>query len=101
MIVQNIDQFLVQDSENETAYLKLPENNWWWYWYGSEIEANAYYLKLLAQDRSQGRAGPAAGEVPAQQPQARHVLEQHPRHGHLRRGLCRLPQGRAARPSRT
>src|SRR6185369_6058531 len=24
MIVQNIDQFLVQDAENETAYLKLP-----------------------------------------------------------------------------
>ena len=49
MIVQNIDQFLVQDAENETAYLKLPEDNYWWYWYGSEIEANAYYLKLLSR----------------------------------------------------
>ncbi len=36
MIMQNIEQFLVQDDENETAYLKLPENNYWWYWYGSE-----------------------------------------------------------------
>lgn len=49
MILQNIDQFLVQDEENQTAYLKLPENNWWWYWYGSDIEANAYYLKLLSK----------------------------------------------------
>ena len=36
---------------------KLPDDNYWWYWYGSEIEANAYYLKLLARDRSQGREG--------------------------------------------
>jgi alpha-2-macroglobulin len=49
MILQNIEQFLVQDGENQTAYLKLPENNWWWYWYGSDIEANAYYLKLLSK----------------------------------------------------
>jgi uncharacterized protein YfaS (alpha-2-macroglobulin family)/tetratricopeptide (TPR) repeat protein len=49
MILQNIEQFLVQDDENQTAYLKLPENNSWWYWYGSDIEANAYYLKLLSR----------------------------------------------------
>ncbi|HEY3319939.1 MAG TPA: MG2 domain-containing protein [Planctomycetota bacterium] len=48
MVIQNIDQFLVQDDENQTAYLKLPEDNHWWYWYGSEYEAQAYYLKLLA-----------------------------------------------------
>ena len=58
-----------------------PKDNYWWYWYGSEIEANAYYLKLLSRDEAEGRAGAAAGEVPAQQPQARHLLEQHPRHG--------------------
>ncbi len=49
MILKNIEQFLVQDDENQTAYLKLPENNYWWSWYGSDIEANAYYLKLLAR----------------------------------------------------
>ncbi|HYF50292.1 MAG TPA: MG2 domain-containing protein [Planctomycetota bacterium] len=49
MIMKNIDQFVVQDDENQTAYLKMPENNYWWYWYGSEYEAHAYYLKLLAQ----------------------------------------------------
>ena len=93
MILQNIEQFVVQDDENQTAYLKLPEGNYWWYWYGSEIEANAYYLKLLAATDPQGREGLAAGEVPAQQPQARHLLEQHARHGRLHRGVGRLPQG--------
>lgn len=58
MIMQNIDQFVVQDAENETAYLKLPENNWWWYWYGSETEANAYYLKLLAKTDPKGEKAP-------------------------------------------
>ncbi|MFP6751836.1 MAG: hypothetical protein VB855_09180, partial [Pirellulaceae bacterium] len=43
----------IQDAENETAYLKLPEGSYWWYWYGSEIEANAYYLKLLARVKPQ------------------------------------------------
>jgi uncharacterized protein YfaS (alpha-2-macroglobulin family) len=49
MILQNIEQFLVQDDENQTAYLKLPEGNYWWHWYGSENEAHAWYLKLLAK----------------------------------------------------
>ena len=49
MMVRNIDQFLVQDDENQTAFLKLPANNWWWHWYGSEYEAQAYYLKLLSR----------------------------------------------------
>lgn len=59
MILKNIEQFLVEDAENETAYLKLPANNYWWYWYGSETEANAYYLKLLSRvqpkDETPGR----------------------------------------------
>src|SRR5262249_46461655 len=33
---------------------KLPANNSWWLWYGSEIEANAYYLKLLAKTDPKG-----------------------------------------------
>src|SRR5206468_9084190 len=36
------------------AYLKLPANNYWWYWYGSDTEANAYYLKLLARTDPKG-----------------------------------------------
>ena len=58
MIVRNIEQFLVQDQENETAYLKLPENNWWWFWWGSEVEANAYYLKLLSRVDAKGEKAP-------------------------------------------
>ena len=54
MLIQNVDQFLVQDNENQTAYLRLPEGNYWWYWYGSESEANAYYLKLLAATDPKG-----------------------------------------------
>ena len=54
MVVRNIDQFLMQDDENQTAYLKLPQNNWWWYWYGSEYEAQAYYLKLLCRTDPKG-----------------------------------------------
>ncbi|WP_291170919.1 MG2 domain-containing protein [Gimesia sp.] len=49
MIMSNMDQYLVQDAENQTAYLNLPESNYWWHWYGSEVEANAYYLKLLSK----------------------------------------------------
>jgi uncharacterized protein YfaS (alpha-2-macroglobulin family) len=48
MILKNIEQYVVSDDENQTAYLRLPETNYWWHWYGSDIEANAYYLKLLA-----------------------------------------------------
>jgi alpha-2-macroglobulin len=48
MILRNIEQLLVQDKENQTAYLNLGNDGYWWYWYGSEYEAQAYYLKLLA-----------------------------------------------------
>ncbi len=54
MMVQNIDQFLVQDNENQTAYLKLPEGSFWWFWFDSDTEANAYYLKLLSQTDPKG-----------------------------------------------
>jgi uncharacterized protein YfaS (alpha-2-macroglobulin family) len=48
MILKNIEQFVVEDDENQTMYLKLPGDQWW-YWYGSENEAHAYYLKLLSR----------------------------------------------------
>lgn len=46
-VMENLEQFVVQDDENQTAWLKLPEDQWW-YWYNNDIEANAYYLKLLS-----------------------------------------------------
>jgi uncharacterized protein YfaS (alpha-2-macroglobulin family) len=61
MILRNIKQYVVEDEENQTAYLKLPANNYWWCWYGSEIEADAYYLKLLA--RTSPKDKKAAGLV--------------------------------------
>ncbi len=47
MILQNISQYVVEDGENQTAYLKLPDP--WWCWYGTDTEAMGYYLKLLAR----------------------------------------------------
>jgi len=47
MLQRNIEQYLQQDDENQSAWLKLPNGGWWWCWYGSEMEAHAYYLKLL------------------------------------------------------
>ena len=55
MVMQNIEQYLVEDEESQTAYLNLPNSAYWWNWYGSEYEAHGYYLKLLSrtQPRSQ------------------------------------------------
>jgi uncharacterized protein YfaS (alpha-2-macroglobulin family) len=57
MIMRNISQYLVQDDENQTAYLNIPESIWW-YWYGSEFEAHAYYLKLLAVTEPESDVAP-------------------------------------------
>ncbi len=48
MVLRNIEQVLVVDPENQTAWLELGNDGYWWSWYGSEFEAHAYYLKLLA-----------------------------------------------------
>ena len=46
-VIRNIEQFLVYDDENQTAYFELNNRNrYWWYWYGSEFELHAWYLKL-------------------------------------------------------
>ena len=58
MILRNIEQYVVEDETNETAYLRLPENTYWWYWYGSEIESDAFYLKLLARTDPNGERAP-------------------------------------------
>lgn len=58
MLRRNIEQFLVIDNENQTAYLQMPESNYWWYWYGDEIEANAAYLKLITRIDPQNDVAP-------------------------------------------
>jgi len=54
-VMKNISQYVVEDDENQTAYLNMGEGNYWWNWYGSENEAMAYYLKLLAKTEPKGR----------------------------------------------
>ncbi len=49
MLQQNLQQYLVRDEENQTVYFNLGNQAYWWCWYGSENEAHAYYLKLLAK----------------------------------------------------
>jgi alpha-2-macroglobulin len=61
VIVRNIDQFLKVDDENQTAFLDLPNQGYWWHWYGDTIEANAHYLKLLTRVNPQDQK--AAGLV--------------------------------------
>lgn len=58
MVLRNLKQFVVEDNENGTAYLRLPNEGYWWFWYGSETEANAYYLKLLAKTDPKGDLAP-------------------------------------------
>ena len=57
-VLQNISQYVVRDDENQTAFLKLPNENYWWSWYGSEIETDAFYLKLLARTDPRGDLAP-------------------------------------------
>ncbi len=47
MLLQNVEQFLVRDDENQTVHLNLGNGGYWWCWYGDEIEAHAWYLRLL------------------------------------------------------
>ena len=58
MLMRNLGQYVVRDDENQTAYLKLPGNSWWWCWYGSDTEAMAIYLKLLAAVEPAGDTAP-------------------------------------------
>jgi uncharacterized protein YfaS (alpha-2-macroglobulin family) len=54
---KNIEQFLKQDDENQSAWLELPAGGWWWCWYGDEIETQAAYLKLLAATDAKNQIG--------------------------------------------
>lgn len=57
-VLKNISQYVVQDDENQTAYLKLPNEGYWWSWYGSNTETDAFYLKLLARTDPKGDLAP-------------------------------------------
>jgi uncharacterized protein YfaS (alpha-2-macroglobulin family) len=53
-VLENFRQYIVLDDENQTAYLKLPNQSYWWWWYGSEVETDAFYLRLLARTDPKG-----------------------------------------------
>ncbi|WP_165226614.1 alpha-2-macroglobulin family protein [Aquisphaera insulae] len=57
-VLKNFRQYVVEDAENQTAYLKLPNEGYWWWWYGSEIETQAFFLKLLARTDPKGELAP-------------------------------------------
>lgn len=46
-VVSNLEQFFVGDAENGTAYLETPNRFGYWWWFGDDVEANAYALKLF------------------------------------------------------
>ena len=54
MMLRNLSQFVETDAENQTAWLRLPKQGWW-FWYGNDIDANAWYLKLLAKVDPRGK----------------------------------------------
>ncbi|SHJ40970.1 hypothetical protein SAMN02745216_01604 [Desulfatibacillum alkenivorans DSM 16219] len=56
-VMKNISQYLVCDDENQTCCLEMGGGAWWWYWYGDRMEANAWYLKLLAATGFEGEKG--------------------------------------------
>lgn len=56
-VIRNLKQFVIVDNENQTAYLDLGGASWW-YWYGSEFETHASFLKLLAATEPQGNLAP-------------------------------------------
>ena len=53
MCLRNLRQFVKQDDENQTAWLDLPANGWW-YWWHDPIETQAAFLKLLCTVEPKG-----------------------------------------------
>ena len=53
MCLRNLRQFVKQDDENQTAWLELPANGWW-YWWHDPIETQAAFLKLLCAVEPKG-----------------------------------------------
>lgn len=53
MCLRNLRQFLKQDDENQTAWLDLPQQGWW-FWWDDAIETQAAFLKLLCVTEPRG-----------------------------------------------
>ena len=46
LLLQNILQFAARDDSNETAWIRTPQEGWW-FWWNNDIETNAWVLKAL------------------------------------------------------
>jgi alpha-2-macroglobulin len=90
MILRNIEQYLVQDDENQTAYLNCRQRRLLVVLVRQRVRGPRL-LPEAARRTDPGREGAAAGQVPAQQPQARHLLELARATRRVRRGVGRLP----------
>ncbi|NLG15631.1 MAG: alpha-2-macroglobulin [Lentisphaerae bacterium] len=55
-VLKNLRQYVMVDSENQTALIET--GGWWWYWYGDSIETQAAYLKLLVATEPKGDLAP-------------------------------------------
>ncbi len=45
-LLRNLLQFVERDDSNETAWVRTPQN-YWWYWWNNDIETNAWALKAI------------------------------------------------------
>jgi uncharacterized protein YfaS (alpha-2-macroglobulin family) len=48
LLLQNILQFAARDDSNETAWIRTPQEGWW-FWWNNDIETNAWVLKALVK----------------------------------------------------
>lgn len=46
LLLRNVLQFVERDDSNETAWVRTP-NQYWWFWWNNDIETNAWALKAL------------------------------------------------------
>ena len=53
MVLANLEQYVEENSEIGTAWLRTPTRGWWW-WYNDPVEVQAWYLKLLSRTNPSG-----------------------------------------------
>lgn len=57
LVLRNAAQFMKEDKENETAWLETNQN-YWWYWWNSDIESNATFLRAMMTIRPDDPSAP-------------------------------------------
>ena len=57
VLLDNTLQFLERIEETQVAWLRTPRSGWW-YWYNSDIETNAWFLRLVTRLRPKGEVAP-------------------------------------------